>query len=145
MPRPDAASSASRLAGVAFLLVVAGCGASSHLRQEDAGEPPRDAGAGATGDAALDGGLEYDCAEACSRDPPICIPPGDESMPCLEQCRFIVIARGCVLGEELRLLRCLENHPGACEQRYEGPCAEEWECLNYCNGPYPVVCQPPGE
>lgn len=124
-------------------LLIAACGAGARA-DPDATGAQVEAGVDAGPDAAIDGGLWYDCTAACSRDPPIFCTPPSEAAHCREECRLIVIAWGCVLGETQRLLECFEEHPGACEEGFEGPCGEEWRCYDSCsNGDSNLVCRPP--
>lgn len=129
--------------------VTAACGAASHHDDEDAGlrsDASTEREGGVDQDAGdVDGGLEYDCEAACRRDPRICRNADPDATACFETCRLIAGNRGCFLGEELRLLECLEANPGACEMDFVGnPCFEEYECYFLCgDDPGGHVCRPP--
>ena len=136
-------ASIHRVSGVVLASLLGACGSATHS-DPDAGEAADDADLAASSDAGIDSAPAYDCEAACSREPPICDPPVDAT-PCVVKCRRMAIARRCVFGENLRLLQCLEENPGACGQGFDGPCAAEWQCYEYCSGDYPVVCRPPRE
>lgn len=125
-------------------LLAARCGSGTHTGS-DAGAT-LDAALDATADAttSVDGGLPYDCEAACSREPPICLSDDPDHASCLDICIYFAQASGCEFGEGRRLVECLEETPGACEELPLGDCWSEHNCFRRCTDPESEFwCRPP--
>ena len=97
---------------------------------------PLDAAAPATDSSSgTDAGPWFDCAEACTRDPPICRDADFEGGPtCEDKCAAMTfVERRCNDGQVQTLVSCVLSNPGSCED-HDAACTAEWREFYRCSG-----------